>query len=96
VKKLKAGKVVALNGISLRYGAPVAGTAYMDFTGAVRIGVLVHSMAPFDAAGNNASVTILGDGTFAVRASTTATATTSPTPPPPGLPSTAAEALSPS
>jgi len=65
VKKLKAGKVVALNGVSLRYSAPVAGTASMDFTGAVRIGVLVHAMAPFDATGNNASVTILGDASFA-------------------------------
>jgi len=64
VKKLKPGKAYALNGISLRYQAPVAGTAFMDFTGAVRIGVLVHAMAPFDATGNNATVTILGDATL--------------------------------
>lgn len=65
MKKLKPGKVVPLSGVSLRYGAPVAGTAYMDLTGEVRIGVLVHAMAPIDPnGGNNATVTIVGDATF--------------------------------
>ena len=64
VKALKPGKAVALSGVYLRLSAPVAGTAYMDFTGTVRIGVLVHSMAPFDAFGNNATVTIEGDSAF--------------------------------
>jgi hypothetical protein len=64
VKKLKPGQPVSLEGIYLRSSSPVSGTAYMDFTGAVRIGVLVHSMAPFDPAGNNFSLNILGDKDF--------------------------------
>ena len=62
VKKLKAGQAVALSGVYLPDSAPVVGTAYMDFTGAVRIGVLVHSMAPFSS--NSFAVTILGNSEF--------------------------------
>jgi hypothetical protein len=68
VKKLKPLQVVALQGVYLRMSAPVTGTAYMDGTGVVRIGVLAHTMAPFDpaapTAGNIAMVNILGDSTF--------------------------------
>jgi hypothetical protein len=68
VKKLKPLQVVALHGVYLRMSAPVTGTAYVDGTGAVRIGVLAHTMAPFDpggpSAGNIAMVNILGDAAF--------------------------------
>ena len=64
VKKLKPGQVVSLEGVYLRLSAPVSGTAYMDFTGAVRIGVLVHSMAPIETAGNNFTLALIGDAEF--------------------------------
>jgi hypothetical protein len=64
VKKLKPGQAIALSGVFLPNSAPVTGTAYMDFTGAVRIGVFVHSMAPFSNS-NSFAVNILGDTDFA-------------------------------
>jgi hypothetical protein len=66
VKKLKPLRVVPLHGVYLRLGAPVTGTAYMDGTGDVRIGVVGHTMGPFDPfGGNSVLVNILGDASFA-------------------------------
>lgn len=66
VKKLKPLRVVPLHGVYLRLGAPVTGTAYMDGAGSVRIGVVGHTMGPFDPfGGNSVLVNILGDATFA-------------------------------